>query len=155
MINCCSFATRLCAFSSAGFPMRISPNSANILIICALSACCCSAVLFFDFSSNSWYSGVSPHDALARAAYSSIFFVSNTEKSNVLTPIVLIPRARSIRFSRCSFLRVSNVICCSSALSLSKDGLSKISRISFKGNSSARNSKICCNLSSAVSSYSL
>ena len=59
-----------------------------------------------------------------------------------------------IPFSSCSFRRVNRVICCSSAWSRSKQGLSKIILISFKGNCNSRNSRICCNRSSAASSYS-
>ena len=63
---------------------------------------------------------VFPHCSLARLEYSSIFFVSNTVKSICFTPNNFIPRAKLIRFSRCSFFIVSNSICCSNALFLSK-----------------------------------
>ena len=114
-----------------------------------------SFVQFFVFSSNSLYSGVCPHCSFARLEYSSIFLVSNTLKSIYFTPIPFIPRAKLIRFSRCSFFIVSKSICCSNALFLSKLGASIIFLISLSGNSNSLNSKICCSLSKDVSSYNL
>ena len=41
-------------------------------------------------------------------------------------PTCFNPRAKVIRFSKCSFFKDSNSICCSNALSLSKSGLCRI-----------------------------
>ena len=151
----CSFRTWPWTFGEAELWSFNFPNSANSRISCCSASFSSSGVLSFVFRSYSSYSGVLPHCSFALLAYSSIFFVSNTEKSIFLTPIDCNPRAKWMRFSKCSFFIVSSSICCFRALCRSKSGLDKISLISFRGNSNSRNSKICCNFSKAASSYSL
>ena len=107
-----------------------------------------------DFCSYSENALLSPHCSLAFLVYSSNLLVSNAVKSILLFPPFCIPRAKSIRLSRCSFFIVRSSICCSRAFFLSKSGRVTISLISFNGNSSSLNNKICCKRSIAASSYS-
>ena len=133
----------------------MGPNSSKILEKSAIRPLSYSLVQFLLFSENSLYSGVCPHCSLAFFEYSSSLLLSNAVKSNLLTPLALRYLHRLSRFSMCSFLSSRRPICCSSAFFLSKSDLFIISFMSLSGNSSSLNSKICCNFSSAASSYSL
>ena len=113
------------------------PNSANIIINLLLTLLFSSSDILLVFSSYCSYCAVFPHCSFAFASYSFIFFVSNTEKSIISTPVVRILRANSIRLSIRSLFIVRSSICCSSALSLSKLSALIILLMSFNENSSS------------------
>ena len=80
VMKSCRRFTNAWASSEAGSPPRSAPKALKISHIASPRARCSSRVRPLDFSSYSLYSLVCPQEALARAAYSSIFFVSNASK---------------------------------------------------------------------------
>ena len=114
-----------------------------------------TGVCFSLFSLLSLYASVFPHRSWASRVYSSISFLSNTKKSMSVSSLSIILRVSEISLSSLSLLNSSSFFCSLSTAFLSKSGLSIISLISFKGNSSSLKNNMLCSLSRAVSSYSL